>query len=507
MEPLALALSRSTPEQRRAIEAEAAHLCVLAGAGSGKTRVLTLRTAHRVASGTAAAEHTLVCTFTRSAAAELRRRLAALGTPVAGPLTAAAPPGPGVRTGTIHQLALSLVSRHAADRGARPPVLVDDRAAVVAAAAAEAGVDPAVLDAEISWAKARRSGPDAYGALAERVGRTGPGGRQALVDGYRAYQAGLARRRALDLDDLLLAAVTLLEDDPSFAAAVHWRYRHVSVDEYQDVNPAQAALVEAVRDPDGDLTVVGDPNQAIYGWNGADPSLLDRAAGPGAGTLVVRLEVNHRSTPEVVAAAAAALGPALRGAPTSARPPGPPVAVRSFGDERDEAEGVATVVAGWAESGRPWGDLAVLARTNEQLGAVAGACRRAGIPVASAAGDGGGDGGGTVTLTTFHGAKGREWPAVAVVGVEDGLVPLARGGQVADPAEERRLLYVALSRATDELHCSWAAARSVRGGRRSPRSPSPWLAAVAAVGREPGDVTERRSAGERIAQLRSALGG
>ena len=502
MEQLALALARSTAEQRQAVEAEAPVVCVLAGAGSGKTRVVTLRTAHRVATGTAPAAHTLVCTFTRAAAAELRHRLATLGTPVAAPLTAGAPPGDGVRIGTIHQLALSLVTRHAADSRHRPPVLVADRAAVVAAAAGEVGADPALLDAEISWAKARRYGPDAYEALADPAARLPGASRGPLAAGYRAYQAGLARRRALDLDDLLVVATSLLEDDPGFAGAVRWRYRHVAVDEYQDVNPAQAALIDAVRDPAGDLTVVGDPNQAIYGWNGADPSIFERVADPAHGALVVRLDVNHRSTPEVVGAASAALGPDLRGTPASARPAGEPVTVRAFDDGWEEAEHVATMVAGWAESGRSWRDLAVLARTNDLLGPVAGAFRRAGIPFSR-----GRDGSDTATLTTFHGAKGLEWGAVAVIGIEDGLVPLARGGQVADRREERRLLYVALSRATDVLHCSWAARRSISGGHPTPRRPSPWLAPVAARSGPPAKVTGRRSALDRIAGLRDALGG
>jgi DNA helicase-2/ATP-dependent DNA helicase PcrA len=387
--------------------------------------------------------------------------------------------------------------------------------------------DPAVaaaVDTEIGWAKARGLDPGSYAEGAEQAGRVVVVGPDRVRDTYEAYQGALARRRAVDLDDLLTLAADALSSDQALAEGARWRYRHLSVDEFQDVNPSQFRLIRALSQHHDDLCAVGDPNQAIYGWNGADPTLLDRLPETIPGMEVLRLDENHRSTPQVVQAAAEALGRAAAGAPRSARATGPMPVVTTYDDDDAEADGVASWLLDQADTGRRWSDQAVLARTNEQLSLVSRALARAGIPHRMAPGPeqsaptpetsepGASDEvpsptrtADAVELATFHRAKGLEWESVFVVGLEDGFVPIAYADGLAARAEERRLLYVALTRASNELHCSWARLRRGGNGRRREREPSPWLAAVARVSRAGNGRPAPGHASRRIAELRAGL--
>ena len=201
-----------------------------------------------------------------------------------------------------------------------------------------------------------------------------------VVESFAEYEAVLARRHSLDLDDVLVRAADLFHDDAGFAERMHWRYRHLSVDEFQDVNPAQFRLIRALLGRRDDLCVVGDPNQAIYGWNGADPTLLARLPLVVEGMEVVRLDENHRSTPQVVAAATAALGRTLTVPPRSALDDGPMPVVTAFDDDTAAAEAVAAALLDRSEDGTAWSDQAVLARTHDQLATVARALARVGVP-------------------------------------------------------------------------------------------------------------------------------
>jgi superfamily I DNA/RNA helicase len=237
---------------------------------------------------------------------------------------------------------------------------------------------------------------------------------------------------------------------------------------------------------------------------------------------VIHLADNHRSSPQVVAAATAGLGPTATPPPTSATPDGPLAVVTAYEDETAEAEGVVSLIVQRSDDGVPWSDQAVLARTHDQLQVVSRALSRAGIPhrmapgpeAPAAGGSDGGDGsdgaGGAVELATFHRAKGLEWTSVHVVGLEEGFVPIvyAEGDEALD--EERRLLYVALSRASTDLHCSWARGRQLSTGRRMERQPSPWLADVAQVSRtgsarDGSAHTTQSDAVRRIAEIRASL--
>jgi DNA helicase-2/ATP-dependent DNA helicase PcrA len=556
-----------TDAQQRAVMSPDTPLCVLAGAGSGKTTVLARRVARRVLDGSAAAEHVLVVTFTRKAAGELRRRLGRLGVPGR------------VSAGTFHAVALAQLRRHWADRGLRPPVLVDDPTRLVQAALgprASSGraLAPAVVG-ELHWAQVRLVSPHDYAAAAVAWGRDTllDISHHEVAEIYAEYVGEKERRNVIDLDDLVTRCASLLEDDDSAAAAQRWRIRHLFVDEFQDVNPAQWRLLRAWLGDGRDLFVVGDPRQAIYAWNGADPTLLDRLPDLLPGTAVLPLDDNHRSTPQVVGAARAVLGADPGHA---SRPDGPCPVVEGFDDDNDEAAAVTRWLRQAHRPGRPWSHLAVLARTNARLDPIARALSRVGIPyrmagAAKEAADAraalaelrrapktrhlrsalaeivmtrealppllarladehalefpdatvgefldwvvaGGDADmepdtvSGVELSTFHRAKGLEWPAVAVVGLESGMVPIAYATTPDAVAEERRLLYVALTRAEDELWCSWARTRRA-GGRTWRCDPSPLLAAVERANRDsgPGAPSDARQLSSRIASLRMRL--
>ncbi len=586
-----------TPSQRQAVVVEAAPLCILAGAGSGKTRVLTHRIAWRIASGSASPSHVLALTFTRKAAGELRRRLLSLG---ARDQVAAA---------TFHAAALAQLRRRWADQGRTPPAILQRKSALLGRVlprhhrGGQPGEVLAALAGEIEWAKARLVDPAGYPSAAVAGGRRPPLTPGEVAEAYRAYEEEKARRGLMDLDDLLVACASAIEADPVFAAAQRWRFRHVFVDEFQDVNPAQERLLRAWLGSNRDLCVVGDPHQAIYGWNGADPTALTRMPERFPGTEVVRLEDNWRSSPQILAVASAVLSHGRRaarggGAPLRAhRPDGPVPTITPYGSDRLEAEGIARRARQAHRPGRPWSDMAVLVRTNAQIPLLEEALQAAGIPHrapgggllsqgvvqealarlgrsphrsmtavaaqlreeaaewaapsrdlqapgpvgAGAAGDPGDEradlllglarlageyqsldpeataagfepwlvatlgraseeeGSDAVQVLTFHRAKGLEWPVVLVAGLELGLVPIGHATTPAADEEERRLLYVALTRAEAELHCSWARRRTF-GERTTRRSPSPYLATLESV----CSSLARAPAGAQVADLLAA---
>jgi DNA helicase-2/ATP-dependent DNA helicase PcrA len=539
--------------QRRAVTTDAAPLCILAGAGSGKTRVLTRRIAWRVAQASADPRHVLALTFTRKAAGELSSRLSALGV------------RDQVAAGTFHAIAYAQLRRRWADANERPPALVDRKVRLLAPLLAghrSATVQPADVATEIEWAKARFVGPAHYEAEAGAAGRKPALTLSVMASLYERYEEEKRRKGLVDFDDLLLLCARALQTDEGFASGQQWRFRHLFVDEFQDVNPVQFRLLEGWLGDRRDLCVVGDPNQAIFGWNGADARYLTDFGSRFPGAEVVRLDDNYRSSPQILAVADAVLtaAPDRPSRPLRAnRPEGPAPSVRSWASERDEARAVVRAMRRRQNPSLPWSGMAVLARTNAQLLLFEEACTAAGIPhrvrgegsflsqpevrqalndlrrlpltsplapaIAdledmAAEGEGerrlrlenlvrlarehnaidqaatldgffawlratvGGDepskGGNVVELATFHSAKGLEWPVVFVGGLERGLVPIAQADTPAARAEERRLLYVAVTRAEQELHCSWAERRTF-GSRTLTRTPSAYLPAIEAA--------------------------
>lgn len=464
--------------QRAAVEAPGTPLCIRAGAGTGKTRVLTRRIAHQADIGAIDPKRTLALTFTRKAADELRNRLAGLG--LRGSVSA----------GTFHSAAFAQLRTRWAERGVRPPDLVQDKRGLVARAARQAEMRLAkaeVQDAvtEIEWAKARRITPDGYRAAAASVGRWPALDPAVIVELYQRYETEKSKRRVVDFDDLLILALRDLIEDPDYAEARRWSYRHLFVDEFQDVNRLQFELLRAWLGDRGDVCAVGDPNQAIYSWNGADSDYIERFATWFPGAEVLDLVDNYRSTPQILAAGRAVL-PAGAAELMSHRLDGPRPSVSTHANDFDEATTIARDLRDAKGPEMAWSCMAVLARTNAQTAKLANALEKAQIPCrvridSHRTGDGAGaappNGSDAVDVATFHAAKGLEWPIVHLAGLEQGLVPISRAQTPAEVAEEQRLLYVAITRAEKELHCHWAAERAF-GDRTSVRSPSPYLNAI-----------------------------
>ena len=370
LEPL---LADLDPDQRAAVMSDGGPLCIVAPAGSGKTRVLTRRIARRIADGSADAGHVLVITFTRRAAGELARRLRRLG------------PRDAVAAGTFHGLAYRLLRQRWEDERRRPPQLAVSRLRLVEEVLTERNRAPArstahEVTAEIDWARARQVAPLAYAAAAEEAGRRTTLAAAQVGERYARYEAAKRERRLLDFDDLLSVCADEIARDPAYAAAVRWRFRHLFVDEFQDVNPLQHRLLEAWRGGRHDLCVVGDPHQAIYGWNGADGRWLEDFSAHHPGATIVHLRSSHRSSPQIVELGHAVLTGGVAGAPVASRPDGPAPRTLHFDDAGAEARGVAAVVRDARRPGGRWGAIAVLARTNAQLEPVAAALTRAGIP-------------------------------------------------------------------------------------------------------------------------------
>jgi DNA helicase-2/ATP-dependent DNA helicase PcrA len=545
------------PEQREAAQAVRGPVCILAGAGTGKTRAITHRIAYAVRTDAIPAGQLLAVTFTARAAGELRTRLRALG-------------AHGVQARTFHAAALRQL-QYFAPRvlGGGMPDVLDNPLRIVANAAARMRlrVDRAELRdlaAEIDWAKSVLATPDAYPQRAHEAGRETTMTADTVAKVYAEYEQAKLRSGQIDFADLLLIMAGALEELPDVAEQVRSRYRHFVVDEYQDVSPLQQRLLDAWLGGRDDLCVVGDANQTIYSFAGASPEYLlgFRRRFPDA--VVVRLHRDYRSTPQVVALANSLVrdtGLTLVGQ----RPDGPEPTFMEFDDEPAEAAQVATQCRSLVDAGTPASEIAVLFRINAQSEVYEQALSQAGVPYVLRGGerffdrpeirearlllrgaarsapdtdeslpdavrgvlsglswypDNAPPGGAArerwesltalvtladdllaanpdahlvelvaeldqrataqhaptvqgVTLASLHSAKGLEWDAVFVVGLTDSTVPIQHATTPAQIAEERRLLYVGITRARERLALSWALARSP--GQRRGRRPSRFL--------------------------------
>jgi DNA helicase-2/ATP-dependent DNA helicase PcrA len=367
-----------TPAQREAVTATASPLCILAGAGSGKTSVLTRRVAWRAATGDLDPRHVLTLTFTRKAAGELSQRLRALGL------------REHVAAGTFHSVAYAQLRSRWEERGITPPTLLEKKFAFVArlmssSTRVPSTIPPIDVIAEIEWAKARMIDPEHYAEAAERAGRRPPASPSIIAEVYSRYESKRREQRFVDFDDLLRVCQRDLLADPEFAETQRWRFQHLFVDEFQDVNPLQQALLDAWRGERLDLCVVGDPNQAIYSWNGADPDLLRRFPTRFPTAQVIRLTDNFRSAPQILGVSNALLatgGDAVDrgGLLRATRPDGPVPRVIAFADDRTEAAGIARSVRDHHGPGARWSAQAVLVRTNAQIPAIEEALTAARIP-------------------------------------------------------------------------------------------------------------------------------
>ena len=540
-------------EQREVALAARGPVCVLAGAGTGKTRAITYRIAYAALSGTVDPAHVLALTFTVRAAGELRGRLRQLG---AGQ----------VRAATFHAAALRQLNYFwPRVVGGRPPRLIDSKASLVREAAKRAlvrldGSSGALADAaaEIEWAKVLQVRPDGYARAAAAAGRSAAAGADKLAAVYAAYEDLRRERHLIDFESVLELTAAILIDSRAAADQVRDMFRYFVVDEYQDVNPLQKLLLDAWLGDRDDLCVVGDPNQVIYSFTGATSSYLTGFPAEFPGATVVRLVRDYRSTPQVVAVANQLIQSA---SPLVAqRPPGPRPVLADYPDDAAEAAGLADRVRALLAAGVPAREVAVLVRVNADTERFELALAEAGLPYvirgaerfyerpvvrqalvllrgaargeaaagsgdplpdsvrhvltgiglhASSAGPPSGPRGGAaarenweslaaiaglademhaarpeatladvsaelaqradlghapavdgVTLASMHAAKGLEWDAVLLPGLVEGLMPIVHARTAEAVEEERRLLYVAVTRAREHLYLSWAPARA-----------------------------------------------
>jgi len=578
-------LAALDPEQRAVALARTGPVCVLAGAGTGKTRAITHRIAYAVATGAVTPGQVLALTFTVRAAGELRGRLRALGGGAEG-----------VRATTFHAAALrQLTYFWPRVIGGRPPRLVESKLPLLREAARDLGLrveGAALADAvtEIEWAKVCQVHPDSYVFAATEAGRGASAGVEATGRLYAAYEALRRDRQLIDFESVLELTAAILLTEPAAAREVHAAFRYFTVDEYQDVNPLQKLLLDAWLGGREELCVVGDPRQTIYSFTGATSEYLRSFAADYPQATMVRLVRDYRSTPQVVAVAnrlagptasaasapATVTGPADSDALVAQRPPGPEPVVTRYSDEEAEAAGVAASIAALLRSGVPPHEIAVLLRVNAHMERFERALSNGGVPYvvrgaerfydrpevrqalvllrgAARAAGAGTDATGlpgelpaavrhvlasaglssvppaargavrerweslaaiaglademsaarpaatlaefaaelaeraetghapvaaAVTLATMHAAKGLEWDAVLLPGLTEGIMPIVHARTAEAVEEERRLLYVAVTRARVHLALSWAPARAP--GAESSRQRSRFLPALPA---------------------------
>ena len=480
-----------TPEQREAVVSSARRLLVRATAGSGKTHVLTLRIQRRIAEQEVAADQVLAMTFTRKAGDELRRRLFRAGIR-------------DLRAGTFHRAAMTLVNQYREDNHLKPLVLEPSRRRLVSALAVQLRQSGDLkledwqlprVEQEIGWALSQGYNGALYAKNSRKMRRDTPLPPAQFADLLDRYVGLCHSRGVLDFDLLLSEAIALLRDEPNVQAAFRFRNRSLYVDETQDMNPLQFMLLRQMAGDDPDLFCVGDPNQSIYGFNGANPKLLNELIRTWPDTEVLDLTRNHRSTANIIAVAntllqdgAAGIVPAQNG--------GEVPMIRAYNTDQEEAEHVALWLAANHQPGSPWWSMAVLARTNAQLELIAGFLDAAGVPNErrgpehSPASDllTTADAGARrmaeeprdcVALSTIHRAKGLEFQHVAAIGWAEGQLPNYNATSPSELAEEQRLAYVALSRAEHSVLMTWSRGRN--DPRYPDRAPSRFLAPIEKV--------------------------
>lgn len=548
-------------QQRAAAECIAGPVVIYAGAGTGKTRTITHRIAHGVANGVFEPTQTLVVTFTTRAAGELRNRLVELGVQ-------------GVQVRTFHSAALrQLRYFYPQVFDKQFPTLIPSKFKFVQEAAQACGIAVGQdqvrdLAAEIEWAKVNIISPQNYVEHAKNLKRVVSENISVEQAGkvYEAYLGILDTQNAIDFEDVLLLMTAILTNYPDIADQVRRQYRHFTVDEFQDVSPAQFELLCQWLGNRTDVCVVGDPAQTIYSFSGATSDYLNNFDKHFPQVQRFELTSSYRSVEPIVAAANTVIREQASVTLQATRGKGVQVATAVLATDEAEALYVADEITRLIGSGVALRDIAVLFRTNSQSalleaelsnrgfaftlrgterfferpeiknavlalrtasnvkndkslpGLVRDVCSNLGwksamptqgrsaqetweslnalvdladdfsqakpdatvtdlvteidrrmdiehAPTANA-----------ITLASIHSAKGLEWACVFVVGISEGLLPITHATSPAEIAEEQRLLYVAITRAKDELHLSWA--RSRHADSRVERKASRFLAAL-----------------------------
>ena len=405
-----LDLGELDEDQRVAATAPRGPVCILAGAGTGKTRTITYRIAHLVDNGFVSPNRVLAVTFTSRAAGEMRDRLAHMGIG-------------GVQARTFHAAARRQLKYFWPQvAGDLPWKLIDNKFSLVARAVRGAQLDSTkdlIRDVmgEIEWAKASLIGADGYPEAIAKSRREAPADPRKVAEAYRRYESSkaLPDGMLLDFDDLLLHLAGALENAPAVADEFRNQYRTFVVDEYQDVTPLQQRVLNAWLGDRDDLTVVGDANQTIYSFTGASPKYLLDFSRTYDDATVVKLQRDYRSTPQVTDLANRVIAQAEdRAAGTrleleGIRPAGPEPTFDAYESEESEANEVAGKVLSLLNQGVPASEIAILYRINAQS-------ERFEQALADAAGVS------RSTLHTIeHGGTGVRWEKVAAVADALGL--------------------------------------------------------------------------------------
>jgi DNA helicase-2/ATP-dependent DNA helicase PcrA len=492
-------LAGLNPAQRLAVTHEGPPLIVQAGPGTGKTRALTHRLAYLVQRRDVPPESILALTFTRRAAEEMAVRVHRL-----------LPDFPGLERltlGTFHALGLKLL----AEQGFTREVADEDRRRILLKEVSQRFRLPLPrLDRQISRAKQAL-----YGPQEEPPDEIFP-----PSEAFAAYEALLEREGLWDYEDLLARPVRLLQEDQGLREALQKRFRHLLVDEYQDLNEAQYRFFRALAGPEAAIMVIGDPHQAIYGFRGARPEYFARFQEDWPGALTMHFDETYRLPPPLLTASRRLLPQAAKGPAISRREGDRPLVLLEAASPQQEALAIArhieTLVGGldhrsledhrlrYRDPGVEVGfkDVAVLFRLHAQGPELLEALTAAGIPCELARSGVGPEITGLdwaaqrVKLLTLHAAKGLEFPYVFIAGCESGLLPLEpEGREPGDPEEERRLLYVGLTRAQNQVFLTRARSRTLWGKRRRTRL-SPLVEVLDPVQPTSGS-TRRRKPGQR----------
>ena len=372
-------LAALDPDQRAVALATRGPVCVIAGAGTGKTRAITHRIAYAVAIGTMDPTKVLALTFTAKAAGEMRTRLRALGVP-------------NVAARTIHAAALKqLLYFWPTVFGGRTPDLITTKTGFLTEAINRAGLADSLrasnrelmrdLASEIEWAKVSQVAPTDYIAevsARQQKPRVNP---EQMVQVYTAYESIKKEELAIDFEDVLLLCAAMLEQEPDVRERVHDQYRYFTIDEYQDISPVQQRLINAWLGTRKEICVVGDPAQTIYSFAGATPTFLNSFTQRFPEAEVIRLTTGYRSTPEIIFAANALLRHGQMGQELVAHNGhGSKPIVSSYQDESAEVAGILDEISTLLSDGTPPQEIAILARTNSQLATAEKALRHANLP-------------------------------------------------------------------------------------------------------------------------------
>jgi DNA helicase II / ATP-dependent DNA helicase PcrA len=522
-------------DQRAVALATRGPVCVIAGAGTGKTRAITHRIAYAAAIGTMDPAKVLALTFTAKAAGEMRVRLRSLGVPT-------------VAARTIHAAALKqLLYFWPTVFGGKTPDLITAKSGFLSEAVNRAGLSESIrvtnrelmrdIASEIEWAKVSQVGPEDFVSEIEKRVQKPRASAEQLAKIYSAYESVKKQELAIDFEDVLLLTTAMVEEERDVRERVQDQYRYFTIDEYQDISPIQQRLINVWLGSRQDICVVGDPAQTIYSFAGATPVFLNTFTQRFPEAEVIRLSTGYRSTPEIIFAANALLRHASMGQELVAtNEHGDKPAVTGYSDESAEIAGVLKEITALLASGTQAQEISILARTNNQLGGIERAMNKLGLPYqvrntekfferqdvrdflkqvrqASVLPTEGStwidelrtiaqpfltgesidgiaallhlarelDGDENfapktlrgylrevedrvqqnnpptmpvVTLATLHAAKGLEWERVFMVGASEGILPLQIDATEAVINEERRLFYVGMTRAKQDLHIS-----------------------------------------------------